>query len=97
MSPECLAEIQWWVSNLTRYGRIPIRPRPLDGRMDGYIFLGASDSGVGAVLFAEGQEAASSLVEALRLRAPPGISLKEVTRQARQGLKFVAALPADML
>jgi hypothetical protein len=83
---------------LRSHCRSPIHPSPLDGRMDSYIFSGASDSGVGAVLFAEGPEAAaSSLVEALRLRAPPGISLREVTRQARRGLEFIAALPADML
>ena len=52
--------------------------------MDGYIFSDASDT---AVLFAEGPEAAaSSLVAALRERAPPGISLREVIRQARRGL-----------
>jgi hypothetical protein len=72
LSPECRAEIRWWVANLARRGSSPIRPRPLDGRMDGYILSDASDLGVGAVLFAEGPEAAaSSLVAALRLRAPP--------------------------
>ncbi len=37
MSPECRVEILWWASNLARRGSSLIRPRPLDGRMDGYI------------------------------------------------------------
>ena len=98
LSAQCRAEIRWWIDNLARRGRSPIRPRPLDGRMDGYIFSDASYTGVGAVLFAEGPEAAAStLVAALRERAPPGIPLREVIRQAQRGLEFVAALPADLL
>jgi hypothetical protein len=31
---ECRAEIRWWIENLARCGRSPIRRRPLDGRLD---------------------------------------------------------------
>ncbi len=47
--------------------------------MDGYIFSYASDTGVGAVLFGEGPEAAAcslaAPVAAPRARAPAGLSL----------------------
>ena len=98
LTSECRAEIRWWIENLARRGRSPIRPRPLDGRLDGFIFSDASDSGVGAVLFAEGPEAAaSSLVRALLERAPPGLSRREVLRHALRGLEFTAPLPAELL
>jgi hypothetical protein len=68
------------------------------GNIDGYIFSDASDTGVGAVLFTEGPEAAaSSLVAALAARAPPGLARAAIVRQARQGFEFIAPLPAHML
>ncbi len=73
-------------------------PPPPPRRLDGFIFSDASDSGVGAVLFTEGQEAAaSSLVRALLQRAPPGLSRREVLRHALRGLEFTAPLPANLL
>ena len=98
LSDEGAAEIRWWITNLVRIGRGPISPRPVDGHLDGFIFSDASDSGVGAALFAEGPEAAASaLVTALRARAPAGMTATEVTRYARRGIEFVAPLPATLL
>lgn len=98
LSDECVAEIRWWIANLVRVGRSPISPRPADGLLDGFIFSDASDSGVGAVLFAEGPEAAaSSLVAALRSVAPAGMSASEVSRYAQRGIEFVAPLPPILL
>ena len=98
ISDECVAEIRWWVTNIARVGRSPITPRPIEGALDGFIFSDASDSGVGAVLFAEGPEAAaSSLVAALHRRCPPGMTAREVIRYAQRGLEFVAPLPPALL
>ena len=98
LSAEARSEIRWWIEHLRRIGSSPIRPRPLGGALDGFIFSDASDIGVGAVLFAEGPEAASSaLVTALRARSPTGVSAREVLRLALRGIEFVAPLPEEML
>ncbi len=100
LSAEATSDIRWWLANIARIAatRSPIRPRPIDGRLDGFIFSDASDSGVGAVLFAEGPEAASSsLVGALRRRAPEGVSRRDVIRSALTGLEFIAPLPESLL
>jgi hypothetical protein len=85
LSEECLHEILWWVLNLNlvRVGSGPIRPRPFDASIDGYIFSDASDLGSGAVLFTKGPEAAaSSVVAALAVAAPASLSRAEIVRQA---------------
>ncbi len=98
ISDECAAEIRWWIGNLARIGRSPISPRPFVGHLDEFLFSDASDSGVGAVLFAEGPEAAASaLVTALQARAPACMTTSEINRYAQRGIEFVALLPVSLL
>ena len=52
-----------------------ICPRPFPARIDNHVFADAYNTGAGAVVSVEGQEAAaSSNVLALRQMAPPGMS-----------------------
>jgi hypothetical protein len=98
LSAECRSEIRWWIEHVRLIGSSPIRPRPLSGTLDGFIFSDASNTGVGAVLMAEGPEAASStLVAALRARAPAGMPAREVLHLALRGIEFIAPLPDELL
>ena len=98
LTADCLAELAWWARNLGRINGSPIRVRPLEGHFDSVIESDASDTGVGAVVYVSGLAAASSaLVAALLALAPRGVSRRTVLRQARRGLEFMAALPAELL
>ena len=98
LSADALREIEWWVLNVAGFGGAPIRPRPWDARFDSVLFSDASDTGTGAVALVTGREAASSsLIAALLAAGPPGLTRETVVRFAADGLRFFAALPADLL
>ena len=72
-------EIAWWLRNLCRINDQAIRTRPFPARIDNHVFADASDTGAGAVLLEDGQEAASSLViQALHRVAPEGMFQDEL-------------------
>ena len=94
----CLAELRWWRDNLLRINGRPIRDTPLGSPFDSTLESDASDTGVGAVAFADGPSwAASTLVAALLALAPAGLSRRMVRRRARRGIEFMAALPQHLL
>ena len=62
LSPTCRMEIAWWLRNLCRINEQAIRPRLFPALKDSHVFADASDTGAGAVLLVDGQEAASSSV-----------------------------------
>ena len=75
LSPAFREEIRWWLRNQCCVNGQAICPRPFSTRIDGYVFANASDTGAGAVVSVEGQEAAApSVVQALRRMATPGKS-----------------------
>ena len=98
LSADCLAELSWWLANLSRVNGSPIRSTPLSGRFDSVTECDASDTGFGSVTFTEGPGAASStLVAALLALATGHLTRREVVRRARRGLEFMAAFPAHIL
>ena len=96
LSDACLDELRWWIHHLPSLPSQPIRPKPLDGVFDGTMFSDASDTGVGAVLEAP-VAGPSTFMEALLARAPEGVHTLAVEQRARQGLEFMAPLPANLL
>ena len=71
-----------------------ICPRPFPARIDNHVFADAYNTGAGAVVSVEGQEAAaSSNVLALRQMAPPGMSADSdnLVERARREIEFMTA------
>ena len=80
-------EALWWVAHLASLNGLPIRPRPFDSSVDGTVASDASDTGTGAVLFAEASGlASSSVVRALLARAPSGAPLPCVISYVHAGI-----------
>ena len=98
LSAECLAELRWWQEHLPRMGFQPIRDTPLGRPFDSTTESDASDTGVGSFTFIDGPgAAASTLLAAMLALAPAGLSRRAVTRRARRGIEFMAALPTHLL
>jgi hypothetical protein len=98
LTADCLSELRWWQSNLHRISGCPIRDTPLGSPFDSTTESDASDTGVGAVTFVDSASAvASTLVAALLALAPAGLTRRMVTRRARRGIEFMAALPQHLL
>lgn len=97
LSTECLDELDWWLSHLDHINGSSIRPRMPDGRFDGCIYSDASDTGAGAVLLVDWQEAAaSSLIAALQQRGPVGVSRTEVLGRMQAGIEFMYPFPTGL-
>jgi hypothetical protein len=98
LTPDCLAELVWWLDNIHSINGCLILSTPFADRFDSVTECGFSYTGYGSVTFVDGPLAPSStLVAELLALATGHLTRRSVIRRARRGIEFAASFPKNML